>query len=39
MLGINEKDPVITGKHADELYDEYKSVYGEPAFLKREKQG
>lgn len=30
MLGVEEKDPVIRGKYADDLYDEYKEVYGEP---------
>ena len=29
MLGVEEKDPVIRGKYADDLYDEYKEVYGE----------
>jgi len=38
MLGIEEKDPVITGKYADDLYKEYKSVYGEPASSKESKQ-
>ena len=38
MLGIEEKDPVITGKYADDLYEEYKSVYGEPEYHKNDKQ-
>ena len=38
MLGIEEKDPVITGQYADALYEEYKSVYGEPAYQKNGKQ-
>jgi hypothetical protein len=38
MLGINEKDPVITGQYADDLYEEYKSVYGEPDYLDDKKQ-
>lgn len=38
MLGIEEKDPVITGKYADDLYEEYKSVYGEPEYQKTDKQ-
>jgi hypothetical protein len=29
MLGVEEKDPVIRGKYADDLYKEYNSVYGE----------
>lgn len=39
MLGIEEGPMVITGKDADALYEEYKSVYGEPVFVKSEKQG
>lgn len=38
MLGIEEKDPVITGKYADDLYEEYKSVYGEPVRHESGKQ-
>ena len=38
MLGIEEKDPVITGKYADDLYEEYKSVYGEPVYQNKSKQ-
>lgn len=38
MLGVEEKDPVITGKFADDLYEEYKSVYGEPETRKESKQ-
>lgn len=38
MLGIEEKDPVITGKYADDLYEEYKSVYGEPVSCKENKR-
>ena len=38
MLGIEEKDPVITGKYADDLYEEYKSVYGEPVYQTKSKQ-
>lgn len=29
MLDIEEKDPVINGKYADDLCQEYKSVYGD----------
>jgi hypothetical protein len=32
MLGIEEKDTVITGVYADDLYEEYKGVYGEPDY-------
>jgi len=39
MLGIEEKDPVITGKYADDLYEEYKSVYGEPSECLHQNQG
>jgi len=39
MLGIEEGPIVLTGKDADNLYEEYKSVYGEPVFTKSEKQG
>jgi len=38
MLGVQEKDPVITGKYADDLYQEYKSVYGEPVCTKESKR-
>lgn len=38
MLGVIEKDPVITGQYADDLYNEYKSVYGEPDYLLKDKQ-
>jgi hypothetical protein len=38
MLGIEEKDPVITGAYADALYEEYKSVYGEPECHKHDKR-
>ena len=38
MLGVEEKDPVITGKYADDLYEEYKSVYGEPVHQSRSEQ-
>jgi len=38
MLGVEEKDPVITGKYADELYEEYRSVYGEPGCIKASKK-
>ena len=27
-----------TGKYADDLYEEYKSVYGEPEYHKNDKQ-
>lgn len=39
MLGVEEKDPVITGKYADDLYEEYKSVYGEPVYSKSKEIG
>jgi hypothetical protein len=39
MLGIKENDPVISGQYADDLYEEYKSVYGEPVFFGQKKQG
>ena len=39
MLGIEEGPIVITGKDADILYEEYKSVFGEPVFVNSEKQG
>lgn len=35
MLGVEEKDPVIRGKYADDLYEEYNSVYGEPKKVKK----
>lgn len=38
MLGIEEKDPIITGKYADDLYEEYKSVYSELEYHKNDKQ-
>ena len=38
MLGIEEKDPVITGAYADALYEEYKSVYVEPECHKHDKR-
>ena len=38
MLGVEEGPIVITGKDADDLYQEYKSVYGEPVFVKDQKQ-
>ena len=38
MLGIEEKDPVITGAYADDLYEEYKSLYGEPECHKHDER-
>lgn len=38
MLGVYEKDPVITGQFANDLYEEYKSVYGEPDYQNDKKQ-
>ena len=38
MLGIEEKDPVITGAYADDLYEEYKGMYGEPECHKHDER-
>ncbi len=30
MLGIKNKEEILTGKNVDVLYEEYKKRYGEP---------
>lgn len=31
MLGIKNKEKILTGKNVDVLYEEYKKRYGEPS--------
>lgn len=34
MLGIKNKEEILTGKNVDVLYEEYKKRYGEPSVKK-----